>query len=422
MHLVLLSGGSGKRLWPLSNNVRSKQFLKLFMGKNGERESIVQRVYSQIIEALPQANVLIATNTTQKEVLKGQLGENVQMVIEPARRDTYPAIVLACADLYYNKNASLNDSVAVLPVDPFTELGYFHAIKYMDVILQEGHADITLMGIKPLMPTSKYGYIIPNEIIKEGVYTVSKFIEKPSESVSAELINDGAYWNGGVFSFRLGYVLDIAHAQLSFNSFNELYEQYNQLNKISFDYEVVEKTNRIVMVTYDGKWTDIGTWRTLADEIDTPMLGEAVVEDTTSTYIINEMNVPIVALGTNNLIIAASPDGILVSDLIKSSHLKLIVDKFEDEPMYEDALWGQSSVLDKTNHVKQIKLYAEKEMKCLVSDGCKITLIITKGDAMVVIGEKAQNASVGDVVQVPANTAYKIKAKKDTIIIQVITI
>lgn len=332
MQIILLSGGSGKRLWPLSNDVRSKQFVKLLKtdndDTNNERQSMVQRVYSQIKEAQPNAQITIGTNKSQVEIIKEQLGEDVGIVLEPERRDTFPAIALACAYLSSEKKVSNDETVIVLPCDPYTEVEFFKTLSNLDKIISSNAADMALIGIKPDSPTSKYGYIVPGPKIETGAFNVSRFVEKPDEEKALILIKkENAYWNSGVFAFKLGFLLDIAKNDIQFTDFNDLYKNYGKLEKISFDYKVVEKTKRISVVPFLGKWTDIGTWSTLADEMPYNVLGNVIQENNKNTFIINELDIPIIVLGAENLVIAASPDGILISDFYESSNLKPYVEK-----------------------------------------------------------------------------------------------
>jgi len=333
MQIILLSGGSGKRLWPLSNDVRSKQFLKLLTDENGNQQSMVQRVYEQIRAAQPNAQITIGTNAAQADIIKEQLGDNVNIVLEPERRDTFPAIALACACLESEKNVSRDETVVVLPCDPYTEVDFFRTLSSLDKLIADNAADITLIGITPLMPASKYGYIVPKDAvhspqIQNGAFNVSRFVEKPNEELAAKLINEeGAYWNAGVFAFKLGLVLDIARSNVQFACFKDLYEKYGELEKISFDYKVVEKAKRAAVVPFSGKWTDIGTWCALADEMPVTSIGSVVQDKNLNTFIVNELNIPIIVLGAKNLVIAASADGILVSGLNESSDIKPLVEQ-----------------------------------------------------------------------------------------------
>ena len=149
MNLVLLSGGSGKRLWPLSNDIRSKQFIKLFKLENGEYESMVQRVYRQICEVDSDAVVTIATSKSQVSAIHNQLGDRVGVCVEPCRRDTFPAIALAAAYLYDVKHIGRDEAVVVCPVDPYVERDYFEALQKLGELAEQDTANLVLMGIEP---------------------------------------------------------------------------------------------------------------------------------------------------------------------------------------------------------------------------------------------------------------------------------
>ena len=201
MNIVLLSGGSGKRLWPLSNDIRSKQFIQIFQDENGEYHSMVQRVYKQIKKADPEATVTIATSKSQVSAIHNQLGENVGISVEPCRRDTFPAIALAAAYLHDVKKIPESESVVVCPVDPYVEDSYFQGLKKLGDMAKSSAANLVLMGIEPSYPSEKYGYIIPKT--QEEISRVDVFKEKPDKKTAQEYISQGALWNGGVFAFRL---------------------------------------------------------------------------------------------------------------------------------------------------------------------------------------------------------------------------
>jgi mannose-1-phosphate guanylyltransferase len=355
MNIILLSGGSGKRLWPLSNDTRSKQFLKLLKNDEGEFESMVQRVYRQVKKAGIEANIVVATGASQVDSIKSQLGNNVDIVLEPERRDTFPAIALSSAYLALEKKVDLNEVVLVLPVDPYADIEYFYMLIEMEKAVKRRVAEMILMGIKPTYPSEKYGYIMP---VQEdgayfGIHQVARFTEKPTKDVAEQLIDEGAYWNGGVFAFKLGFLMGIVNKYMDtadiedFSSFEEIRRHYGAFKKISFDYEVVEKAPSIAMIPYEGGWKDLGTWNTLTEEMDEESIGLVTVgEDTVNTNVINELSIPIVVLGAKDMIVAASPDGILVSDKQSSSYLKPYVDGINERPMYEERRWGNYKVLD----------------------------------------------------------------------------
>ncbi len=216
MNIILLSGGSGKRLWPLSNDIRSKQFIQIFkrpehdvpMGTeySGDYESMVQRVYRQIKTADPNATVTIATSKSQVSAIHNQLGPDVGISIEPCHRDTFPAIALAVAYLHDVLGVDESECVVICPVDPYVDESYFRCVEELYETAKRGEKNLVLMGIQPTYPCEKYGYIKPTQNA-DGTRGFS-FAEKPMAEKAAEYIAEGALWNGGVFAFHLRYVLD----------------------------------------------------------------------------------------------------------------------------------------------------------------------------------------------------------------------
>ena len=345
MNIILLSGGSGKRLWPLSNDIRSKQFIKLFPLPGGSYESMVQRVYRQIKAVDPDSSVTIATSKAQVSAIHNQLGEDVGISVEPCRRDTFPAIVLAAAYLADVKKIPPEEPVVVCPVDPYVEEDYFRALSKLSAQAEKREANMVLLGIQPTYPSEKYGYILPES--KDAVSAVRTFREKPQTEQAREYIAQGALWNGGVFAFRLKYLLDKAHAILDFTDYYDLFAKYEMLDKISFDYGVVEKEPSIQVLRFSGTWTDLGTWNTLTEAMREQVIGQGIIDNQSAgVHIINEMDVPILAMGLKDVIISASPEGILVSDKNRSSYIKPYVDNINQQVMFAEKSWGSYRVID----------------------------------------------------------------------------
>ena len=198
MNLILLSGGSGVRLWPLSNDIRSKQFIKMFRHEDG-LESMIQSMYRQISEVNPDAKVTVATSQTQAAAIRNQIGSDVGISIEPCRRDTFPAIALATMYLHDVQGVSEDDAVVVCPVDPYVEKEYFSALERLyEIASAKDASNLTLMGIEPTYPSDKYGYIIPER--EDDVSHVNMFKEKPDVETAKSYIEIGALWNSGVFA------------------------------------------------------------------------------------------------------------------------------------------------------------------------------------------------------------------------------
>lgn len=425
MNIILLSGGSGKRLWPLSNEVRSKQFLKLIEKDSGSYESMLQRVHGQITSANLSENITIATSAAQVQSIKSQLGEKVSVVVEPERRNTFPAIALSCACLYLEKNIPLDETIAVLPVDPYVELGYFETIRRLDEIVQKDISRMALMGVTPTYPAEKYGYIIP-ESPDEDIMKVKSFKEKPDKEAAQSFIDMGGLWNCGVFAFKLGYIIEILKKHIEFTCYNDILKQYSKLEKTSFDYAVVEKEKSVSCVSYSGEWKDLGTWNTLAEVMDEKPIGDVRQSECENTHMINELDIPLVVMGAKDMIVVASPDGVLVADKNQSSFIKKHVDEFDKRPMFEEREWGEYKVLDYTiNHNGDKTLTKKKFVKA----GAEIVyeahhdhaevLTVLSGSCIIRINNRSHEAFAGDTYQIPVGVGHGLKAVSDVLFIEV---
>lgn len=411
MNIVLLSGGSGQRLWPLSNDIRSKQFIKIFHKEDGELESMVQRVYRQIKEVDKGAEVTIATSKSQVSSIHNQLGETVGISIEPCRRDTFPAIALAAAYLKDVKGIGENESVVVCPVDPYVENDYFEALKELGNLAAKSEANLVLMGIEPTYPSEKYGYIIPTD--SQNVSRVSMFKEKPTVELAQEYIAKGALWNGGVFAFRLGYVLKRAHELIDFTDYNDLFAKYDTLTKISFDYAVVEHEELIEVMRFRGMWKDIGTWNTLTEAMDSNAVGEALFNETCeNVHVVNELDVPIICMGLKDTVVSASPDGILVSDKEQSSYIKPLVNTLEQKIMFAEKSWGSFRVLDMEEESVTIKVTLQPghQMNYHSHEHRDEIWNIISGEGRTIVDGMEQKVSAGDVVTMAAGCRHTIIA------------
>ncbi|MDE6578653.1 MAG: cupin domain-containing protein, partial [Muribaculaceae bacterium] len=188
---------------------------------------------------------------------------------------------------------------------------------------------------------------LPGDELSDDALTVCRFVEKPDVPTAEKLISEGAFWNGGVFAFRLGYLTKIAERYVSYPSFDEIRAHYADFPKISFDYEVAEKADSVAVIPFAGEWRDLGTWNTLTDELRHHTYGNVTVDGSgQNTHIINELDIPLMCIGTSNLVVAASPDGILVTEKGRSEDIKAYADKLKNRPMYEERRWGFYKVID----------------------------------------------------------------------------
>lgn len=420
MNIILLSGGSGQRLWPLSNSVRSKQFIKLFKNETGEYESMVQRVYHQIKTVDEGASIMVATSRSQVSAIKNQLGEQVSICIEPCRRDTFPAIVLAAAKLFYEEKADRDEAVVICPVDPYVDHTYYEAVGRLWELAERGDANISLMGIEPSYPSEKYGYIIPET--GNDVSRVKEFKEKPTVEAAKEYLSKGALWNAGVFALKVGYLMDTAHEMLDFTDFQDLLAGYDKLPKISFDYAVVEKESNIQVMRYAGSWKDVGTWNMMAEVMADRAKGNVTLDNTCdNTNVVNELDIPILCMGCKDMVIAASSDGILVADKEQSSYMKPYVEKMGMEAMYAEKSWGTYNVIDVQDSFMTIKvlLNAGHQMKYHSHKRRDEVWTIVAGEGEVVLDGERMQVRAGDVVKIAHESRHTIIAKTTLHVIEV---
>ncbi|MCQ6558454.1 sugar phosphate nucleotidyltransferase [Paenibacillus mendelii] len=431
MKIVLLSGGSGKRLWPLSNDSRSKQFLKILKNGDGRLESMIQRVWGQLEEADLRRDAYVATSKPQVEMIYSQLGNEINLIVEPERRDTFPAIALAATYLYSVEGVSLGETIVVMPVDPYVENSFFQALKQLEHVLDHSDADLALMGVKPTYPSEKYGYILPKEEAgaDRPFVDVHSFREKPRKEEAEELIRREALWNCGVFAFKLNFLINILIANELPIQYDEMLKRYGKLPKISFDYEVVERANRISAVRYDGPWKDLGTWNTLTEEIKTSLTGKGIItEGSINTHIINELDIPITLMGLSDVIVAASPDGILVADKASSPMIKEVMKHSDQRPMYEERRWGRYRVLDYITYpdgrevlTKRIFISAGNNLSYQYHSLRDEVWTVISGNGDMILNEHRFSVKAGDVLAIPKDNKHSLRAETDIEIIEVQT-
>lgn len=348
MRFVHLSGGVGQRLWPLSNSARSKQFLKLLQAPNGARESMIQRIWRQLSEIEMVDTAMIVTNKAHEGMIHNQLHDGVKCVVEPTRRDTFPAIALMAA---YLADQGLDESelLVVCPVDLYVENEFFNRCLQFEESLKDSGAQLGLLGIEPTTPSEQFGYIVPCMGEERTRYKrVDYFVEKPFVEGAVGLLRQGALWNGGVFAFRLGTMLSWMRDRGIPLDHQKIFENYNSLPKMSFDYEIVEQVEKRIVIPYSGVWSDLGTWGSLTKELSDDVYGKAMIKDSLGTTVINELEIPILVLGGSELAVVASSDGILIADKQAAAQVKNFANTFIQRPMYEERRWGWYRVLDYT--------------------------------------------------------------------------
>lgn len=429
MKIIVLSGGSGKRLWPLSNDSRSKQFLKILHSPDNELQSMAQRMWTQLKSVKLANSCFISASSAQMDIIQNQLGTDIPLIIEPSRRDTFPAIALACSYLYSKVKVDLEEVICVLPVDQFVEEEFFHHIKELESLVIETGSDLALLGVHPTQPDERFGYIIPKnqEKVECNYLHIDRFIEKPNLILAEELVKQNALWNCGVFAFKLKHMISIISNEKWPLAYDKMIDIFEKLPRTSFDYKVVEKTERMIVVPYAGKWQDLGTWNSLTEHLDTNVLGKGFISpDSKNTHLVNELNLPVTILGLSNVVVAASPDGILVSEKQASPGIKQFMENTNERPMYEERRWGWYKVLDYTSYEKEDSVLTKK---IGINSGKNLSYQTHKKRSEVWtiisgVGEFAFNGDIiqikaGDVLKIPVGAKHAIKAITDVELIEV---
>lgn len=251
---------------------------------------------------------------------------------------------------------------------------------------------------------------------------VSTFKEKPDVNTAREYIRKGALWNGGVFAYKLKYVLQKAHEWMDFTDYHDLYARYEEMPKISFDYAVAEKESSIQVMRFGGQWKDLGTWNTLTESMEQPVIGDGWMDDVCKdVHIINEMDVPILAMGLTDVVISASADGILVADKERSSYMKPFVDKIDRQIMFAEKSWGSFRVLDVEKESMTIKVTLNPGHRMNYhSHECRDEVwTVISGRGRTIVDEMEQEVSVGDVVTMQAGCRHTIVAITELKLIEV---
>lgn len=429
MRIVLLCGGSGKRLWPLSNEIRSKVFLRLLKSEAGVRESMIERICRQLDEAGLLQSTCIVTHHSQVEITRNYVGEQIPILAEPYKKGTFTAIAYAVSYLHEKLQADLNETICVLPVDTFTDRAFFQLLLRFPDVLLHSKADLALLGTKPTHPSDQFGYIVP-VLPKENeeYFFIHQFIEKPNEQTARHLIEHHAMWNCGVFAFPLRFMLTFLKDKGHPTQVENWLANYEHLANVSFDREVVEHTLPVVAMGYNGYWNDLGGWIALSGHFENKVIGSGrISDDSPNTHLINELPYPIEIIGVSDLIVVASSDGILIANKDDSNQIKERLEHVRQIPMYAEKRWGSYRILnywkDETGNevmIKRVKLIHGKYTSYHQHLERQEIVTIVMGSAEILMEGELYKLQASDVLQIPAGTKHGIKAVTDLELMEIL--
>lgn len=417
MKVVLLAGGSGQRLWPLSRRAFPKQFLKL-----ESQESLFRKTIKRNLALVSPHDLFVLTHQDYfHEVLKDSKEiPQSNILCEPVRKNTAGAIALA---VKYLETINEEEIVLIVPSDhvmaPLEK--YVECVQKAKVLAKDGF--LVTFGIPPTRPETGYGYI------KASEDNVEKFVEKPDYHKAQEYLLEGNYfWNSGMFAFSVKTMKEEleAYAPEIGSLFKKSYEEalafFHGIPSISIDYAVMEKSKKVKMVPLNLSWSDVGSWTQVYDLFDKDTSGNAFhgkVEaiETTNSLVFSEKRL-VSTLGIDNLLIIETEDALLVADKEKGQQVKELVDKLKcqgkkevEEHLFVNRPWGSYTVLQEGERykIKKIEVKPLQKLSLQLHYHRSEHWIVVKGTAKVTIDENEKIVREGESIFVPKTSVHRVE-------------
>ncbi len=419
---IVLAGGSGTRLWPMSRKNCPKQFMRI----NGSQSPLVKQTVERLKQACNPDKIVVVTNNVYADLFNSAVGELKHMIFEPVGKNTAPAIALGIKYCMDKLKSGRDELVFVSPSDhiirpsgQFSEL-----LKESCDMARKGH--IITFGVKPTRPETGYGYI-KTGTLKDGFGKVESFIEKPSAERASQFLKENYYWNSGMFLFTVGTMLDEfsrhvpAISEFFEKPYEHMVENFGQMPDVSIDYAVIEKSGSVLTKPLDLYWNDIGSWDSIyeildKDEEGNAKVGDVVSVDTNGSLIIGNKRL-IAAVGISDCIIVETDDAVMVCKRGETQKVKKIVENLRinerreaHEHLTIDRPWGSFSVLEEgpSYKIKRIVVKPNQELSLQLHYHRSEHWIVVSGTAKVTIGDKEFLVHENESAYVPKSTVHRL--------------
>lgn len=429
MYGIILAGGSGSRLWPLSRELCPKQLLKL----DGEN-SLLQSTFKRLCRFIDPENIVSITNIKHANDVKFQLskvcGDSV-VLSEPIAKNTAPAI--AASIEYFKQMKDENEVVIIVPSDHLIkDLEKFeNTVKTGLKAAEEGK--IVTFGIQPTYPETGYGYI-KTKSENDGIFDVDCFVEKPDLKTAQKYLLEGNYfWNSGIFMAKVSTLLkEFAHYQKEiFENLSKLnykesitikYGVFEDMPSISFDYAIMEKSNKIVLCKLQSDWSDLGSWQSLYDVTEKDsngnvLEGNAIVEDVKNSFIYTDKKI-VAAIGLENVILVNTEDAVLACKADYSQQVKNVFEKLKKDDDKAHLIhktvfrpWGWYTCLaDGEGYLTKVICVSPKQKLSIQSHNHRSEhWVVLEGHAKVVLNDKDYLLEAGQSIDIPVQAKHSLQ-------------
>lgn len=431
---IILAGGSGSRLWPLSRELYPKQLLNLNSDK-----SLLQSTFERLNCFMPAKNIISITNTKHTSSVRLQLeniADRITVLSEPLSKNTAPAIALATKYIQQSSIADEDDPVIlVVPSDHLIENSekFLETVKKGEKIAQEGY--IVTFGIEPHYPETGYGYInvLTNEAILDG-FKVKEFVEKPDSETAQKYIDAKTYfWNSGIFMFKASTMIEqikklapeISKIMEEFNFSDSEKIEYNLFDKmpsISIDYAIMEKSDKIALVKLESDWSDLGSWQSIydvskKDEHNNVMIGHVLDENSKNSLIYASSKL-VTTIGLDDIVLVETEDAILACKKDKTQDVKKIFDRLkkqnDDTHLVHKTVyrpWGFYTVLaqGKGFLTKLIHVHSGQKLSVQSHNHRSEHWVVLSGTAKVVLEGKEHILSSGHSIDIPLKAIHSLQ-------------